>query len=301
MSILLLGAVTNDTLVFPKQNWQTKNSLGGILYTVNALTYLTKETIIPICNIGYDIFDDVVGFLNRFNNISLEGLTKVNYPNIQCNIIYVNEYGIQYDIGKEIPIKYSQISKYLKICKFIIASSMTGFDINLSTLKKIKNKSICPIYFDYHILALGRDKLGNRYLQRKKNWFDWCTNCDYLQLNKFEAELLNGSQINTKNDMLRFSKPIIKAGVKLIIVTLGRNGVFVCLPEDTKIRFLKLEPITVKEIDATGCGDTFASAFVASFLKSNNIVFSLENANKIAGLKSSFHGFEKMEEIVHNL
>jgi sugar/nucleoside kinase (ribokinase family) len=301
MSIILLGAVTSDKLVFPKKNWQTKTSLGGLIYTINALTYLTNESIIPICNVGYDKYNDVIRFLSQFDNVSTEGITKVNHLNIQCNIIYVNEYGIQYDIGEETPIKFSQLSSYLRNCKFILASSMTGYDLKLSMFKKLKRDYNIPTYFDYHILALGRDKLGNRYLRRKKNWMDWCINCDHLQMNKFEAEQLSGISITNKKAMLRFAHPIMKNGVKTLTITLGKKGAYVCINENSKTKFINLEPISVNEIDATGCGDTFAAAFVAIYLKSNKIRYSLECANKIAGLKSSFHGFDQMERIINNI
>jgi len=57
---------------------------------------------------------------------------------------------------------------------------MTGFGVQLDTLKNIRKETKTPVYFDYHILSLQRDKMGNRYLEKRADWFEWCTNCDYL-------------------------------------------------------------------------------------------------------------------------
>jgi adenosine kinase len=300
MSIVVIGAITRDTLIFMEGNKCRKTeSLGGILYIVLALSYLTENIIYPVVNVGYDIFKVVKKLLKDRKNVDLTGLKEVNVKNIHCYILYASQYGTQYDEGKEVPISFEQVRSFLSNANFIIISPMTGFEINLDTVKKIRKSTKAPIYFDYHILSLARDPLGNRFLYKRSDWMEWCINCDYLQLNKFEAELLYGKGICSEMDVLNFSKSILEKGVKAIAITLGPDGVFVSYHEDNDVKIKHIKGIRVdRVIDATGCGDVFAAGFISHYLKTKNILESYEFANKIAALKVKISGFQNLSKLI---
>lgn len=269
------------------------------MYITLALSYLTNEKIYPIANVGYDIFDKAKDLLTSQKNIDLSGLRKVSRRNIHSYILYASEYGTQYDDGVEIPITFKQISPYLVDSKFIIISPMTGFDIELNTLKEIRKNSESYIYLDYHVLSLGRDKLGNRFIFKRNDWIEWCTNCDFLQLNRFEAESIYEKSIVSKNDALEFSQPLLKKGVKSVAITLGNRGAFICYNKYNKINVRHLKPLKInKVIDSTGCGDVFAAGFVASYLKTGDILSSYSFANKVAGLKTKISGINNLSKIL---
>jgi len=304
MSIVVIGAVTKDTLIFPgKNSCRVTESLGGILYVVISLATLTKEKVYPVCNVGYDIYDDLISILKNFKNVQLSHIRKVNVKNIHCYIMWVSEYGTQYDEGREVPISFKQVKPLMPKSKFIFVSPMTGFDIELETLKKIKQTVICPIYLDYHILSLERDKLGNRYLHKRTDWFEWCISCDYLQLNKFEAELLYEKEVITESDVRDFAKPILGKGLKATAVTLGSKGVIICYRDNlSSIGVKHIKGIkTNKVIDAAGCGDVFAAGFISHFLKTENLLESYKFANQIASLKVRITGIQRLSNLIKQM
>lgn len=297
MAITVIGHVTRDTLIFPQKKWHIVENLGGTLYTVSALASLADETINLICNVGDDIFSSVISSLDKFSNVDISGIKKVVGSHFHCYILFASEYGTQYDEGIEVPIEFSQILPFLSESDFILISPMTGFDIKLETLQQVKQAATCPIYLDYHILALDRDVLGNRFLRRRDNWLDWCISCDHLQLNQFEAESLSEFPITSLDDAKRFSKNILQNGVKSVAITCGSKGAFVCLKEDD----LLIHGEKVTAVDTTGCGDVFASAFVVRYLETQDYRKSYEFANKAASLKCSISGFNGLADTLLNL
>lgn len=298
MAITVVGCIAKETLIFPGSGWQVQESIGGISCTAALLASLADEVIIPVCNVGSDIFDDVIAFLEEFPNVDISGIQKVESDNIHCYILFVSEYGTQHDEGCEVPITFSQVKPFLDRSRFVLISSMTGFDFTLRTLQKIKQNAKCPLYFDYHILALDRDAIGNRFLHRRQNWLKWCTSCDHLQLNQFEAELLSGRSMQAKEDLLPHAKLILDQGVTSIAVTLGPRGALIYWSEGGNIEVEWLDAVRVPNfVDATGCGDVFASGFVARFLQTDELPESYRFANRIAGLNCGFSGLSKLANI----
>jgi ribokinase len=303
MTITVIGHITQDTLIFPPSGWRVVESLGGTLYTVSALASLTNDPIRLVCNIGDDVLDSAIIALRRFPNVDTSGVQRVKGPHFHCYILFASEYGTQYDEGTEMPIKFSQVKPFLDDSKFVLVSLMTGFDLKLSTLRQIKRAARCPVYLDYHILALDRDPLGNRFLRRRKNWLQWCISCDHLQLNQFEAESLSLFPLKTEEEMARFSRPILDSGVRSVAVTLGSEGALVSWKEDgIGIQVKRIETTPVSDVvDATGCGDVFAAGFIVHFLQTQDILVSYEFANRIAGLKCGFSGFEHLADVLSSM
>jgi len=304
MRITTVGSVTRDTLVFPQEdNYRVIRSFGGILYTAIAIASITKETVVPVCNVGFDAYDNVLKILGQFENIDVSRIQKSDTKNIHCHIFYTSDYGTQYDEGNDIPISYKQIQPSASKSDFVFVSPMTGFDITLNTLKKIKKSANCPVYFDYHILSMGRDSLGNRFLLKRADWFEWCTSCDFLQLNEFEAKLLHESSVCSKTSAMDFSKPILNEGVKSVAITLGCNGAIICFGDKRgRKRCLHIAGQRVsKIIDATGCGDVFAAGFIGHYMISESLLGSYHYANKVAALKTQIGGIEGLAGLVQKM
>ncbi len=301
MSITVIGAVTKDTLFLPKgDNWKVKEQLGGILYPISALSALSNKEICPVCNVGYDIYEDVIDKLKNFSSITPSQIDKVEAKNIHSYILFATEYGTQYDSNKEVPITSEQIIPVLPKSDFVLFSPMTGFDISLSAVKKIENIAECPIYLDYHILSLDRDKLGNRFLHKRDDWLEWCRLCDHLQMNRFEAELLNEGSFNSRKDILHFCSTLINKGVTSIALTLGERGAFFCWGDKTGQPSLKKikAPEIKDEVDPTGCGDVFAAGFISNFLETNDLLGAYQSAVNLAANSVRVSGIEKIEEVL---
>lgn len=100
------------------------------------------------------------------------------------------------------------------------------------------------------------------FMDTKKILGDWAKNISFIKVNKKEYEASKSSITNSIKDN--------------IITTLGSEG---CMFKDKIYQTIKSE---VK--DLSGAGDTFLSSLATEYLKNNNIIDSINFANKCASL-----------------
>ena len=151
-SVIVIGTITRDTLIHPGAS--SIETLGGILYEIIGLASLSEDLIIPIANVGSDIFEQVLNILSVYPNVSLEGLARVKQPNYHVSICYFTESGCQFDRHFLPPLTLKQI-KHFQGASMILSAMISGFDVTLDTLRVIRRDVKCPIYLDYHCLASG--------------------------------------------------------------------------------------------------------------------------------------------------
>lgn len=287
--VVVIGTVTRDTLWYPGR--PLERGLGGILYNVATLASLGEYTVVPIANVGADIWDALIEILSQYPNVALDGVRRTHDANIHCHIFFASEYGTQYDEGDEVPIRFEQVEPYLA-SSLILANFTTGYDMSLSTFKRIASQATCPVFLDYHILALQRDRLGNRYVMRRRNWAQWLRAADIVQMNRFEAETLAGQRLCSDKDIVRFCRPLLHSTLSAMIVTLGCEGATLVYKDGPQVRSKR---IMAPEVSATGvptgCGDVFSAAFVHRYLQGDAIVDACEYASRIAGLKCTIGGY----------
>ena len=138
-------------------------------------------------------------------------------------------------------------------------------------------------HFD-NILDISRNKNidiifnpGQRNIQDKpEKIVEMIVGSKILILNKDEAiEILKNNipEVDNKklNDEIFLIKKLKKYGPKIVALTDGENGVWVC--NDENIFFVK--PIADKIVDTLGAGDAFSSGFLAGIIKEENIEKSL--------------------------
>ncbi|HID16149.1 MAG TPA: hypothetical protein EYP16_05050, partial [Candidatus Atribacteria bacterium] len=76
-------------------------------------------------------------------------------------------------------------------------------------------------------------------------------------------ELISAFDVSSVYDGIKL---LLDIGVKIIIVTLGRDGCFLCF--SSKLWHIPSFPVRV--VDSTGCGDAFMGAFIANYLHSSD-------------------------------
>lgn len=240
---------------------------------------------------GTDIYDEVLRVLDLFPNVLTTGLHRTLGTNVHSYILFANEYGTQYDEGGVEPVSYAQLQPHLDAALFL-ATFPTGYDLHLRTLRRLAQTATAPIYLDYHILALGRDAVGTRYLKRRPNWLEWVSCAAFLQLNLFEAEHLAGRRLSDSGALHRFGERVLDAGPSVVTITLGAEGSFMTyrgLPGTICAHFAAIASNT---IDPTGCGDVYSAAFIARYLETGNVEDAAQAANRAAALKASSSGLE---------
>ena len=106
---------------------------------------------------------------------------------------------------------------------------------------------------------------------------------DFLTPNKHEAEYILGRKIN--GNELKAATELKKYGPKHVIITLGREGL---VYSGEFLKFFK--PIKTNSVDPVGSGDCFNGALAVMINKGENILNSINFAQKAAALSTEKKG-----------
>lgn len=294
LKIAVIGTINQDVIVFPDK--KKKTSLGGIAYNICTLAALLedKAQIFPVCNVGANRYLQFVKFFSKFSNLKLKGIKKVPQKHNTC-LMYYDELQNreEYLEGKAPALDFKQLKPYLK-SDAILINFISGWDMSLETLKKIRKHSQSLILLDIHSLTLGIDKNNKRFLRKPKNWKDYVRCSDILQMNKTELETVLNKKLKSA-DLNLEAKQILKLGPKIFLLTLGKDGAIVAWKTSSKALVKKIPGIEIKKmVDNIGCGDVFGAGFLASYLLNKNVVKSAKVANIFAAEKCKFTGVEKI-------
>lgn len=160
----------------------------------------------------------------------------------------------------------------------ILINMITGFDISIENIEKIRNEYKGIIYFDVHTLARGVDENMKRNFRPIPHIEKWLVNIDILQCNENELTTIVDYRIDSAAEF------ILNTGVKILIVTKGENGVSAFYKKDNMIKQINLEAEKVIVKNKIGCGDIFGAVFFYSYLRGGNLEESLKKANKAAAI-----------------
>ena len=295
--ITIIGTITQDIIHLPDRT--KTESFGGISYNLLALSYLNPRNarIYPICNLGEDIYEKALSLLRKRKNIITKGVKKSKGKNNEVRL-FCRKSGKRKEflLGLAPPLNFAQIKPYLD-SDIILINFISGFDLSLKTLERIRRNTKRPIFIDIHSLTLGIRKNGERFQCKPKLWKRYLKCADILQMNWEELLVLSDKKIKNKNQTRKWGEKILKSGPKVLIITLGKGGAFIIYGEDGKIKY-HLSPAKLsKTVDTVGCGDVFTSAFISSWLQRKDFKFSLDFANRVAGFKAGFSGTNNTKKL----
>ncbi len=293
VKLTIIGTITRDTITFPDR--KSIRSFGGILYNILPLSLLAPEdfTISPVCNLGSDIYDKMINYLKRLKNVDLRGISRVGEKNNHVHLYYNKKWNKKEILENLVPkIEFHQVEPYLD-SDYIQINFISGFDIELESLNKIRQKSKARIFIDLHSLILGIKKNGERFFKVPVLWEEYFKIADIVQMNFKEMQVISKRKMNSKRELEKFAEKILELGPEILLVTCGREGALLYYREKRKIVFYHTSSLKFKDmIDPTGCGDVFSAGFLLAYLKINNAELSSEFANFLAGMKSRFSGIE---------
>jgi ribokinase len=103
---------------------------------------------------------------------------------------------------------------------------------------------------------------------------------DIITPNETEAEVLTGVKIQSEADAEKAAVVLMQRGVKNVVITLGKSGVFVMTADKKKM----IAPLKVKVVDTTGAGDAFNGGFVTALAEGMDIFEAAWFGNVVGSL-----------------
>ena len=319
------GVIGEPCIDFIYRGGEESKSLGGVLYSVVSLAVMAgRDEVYPIMNLGADEFDNITSFLGKFKNIKQDFINKAEHKTRVVKLYYKGfdvefdnpETGIPKTYDREessteptLPVDYKLIETALGSFDGLLINMVSGVDITLDTLKKIRKNFGGYIHADLHNIVMKTDDKGNRTRSGIPDWEEWCTGSDTLQMNESEMYAMPGKRLGE----YEFAEKVLSTGNtnrgKALVVTRGKSGVSLFRKIDKKIMgevYSEIDKVDLPSVeshsfkDSTGCGDVFAAAF---FLKNaqnggKDYTPALKFANRMAGLNTMLNGIEELDKLI---
>lgn len=294
MKFLVIGHSLEDQIEDVNQKVIVKP--GGIFYTASALNHFKENSDeIFLCTAvernNFNLFSPLYENINQKYFEFVEEIPKVFlkiYENKEREEYYKNITGV-------LKINYKDISSF----DGIILNMLTGFDINLDQIKKIRENFKGLIYMDVHTLSRGVKKKiinGKEVFKRdfKKiiNFNEWAENVDIIQAN--ENELFTLSEENTEQKIV---EEVLKTNLKCIIVTKGKLGSKIYFKNRGELNSIFISSLKINSRNKIGCGDVFGAVFFYTYFKSKDILKSLEIANTAGGIAASYYALDEIKNL----
>jgi len=198
---------------------------------------------------------------------------------------------------KERDERYKNISRPLdipfeRLHEFdgILINMITGFDIELDQLKKIRQSFTGLIYMDVHTLSRGINHSGHRNFRQIENFNLWAECIDIIQVNEFEIKTLS-----TKTSDEEIALEIFKSGASQLILTKGALGATVYYLHNGELNSIFKPAAKVKVRNLIGLGDVFGAVYFYNYIKTGNLFSSLENSVITSGLAAEQNGLTKLK------
>lgn len=294
MNITVIGHLCLDVIHYP--DGTETESYGGIFYTVAALANLLAENDVvkPVFGVGKNEYDAFIERLAKYPNVDTKGIYKFDGPTNHVHLFY-EQHGSRTECSKHIadPIPFQNIKRHLN-SDMILVNMISGFDIALETLDAIRlhvRERNVPIYLDCHSLTLGIKDDGTRFRRPIETWRRWLFMLHAVQMNEEEAAGLPIERL-TEEEFATFTLALM---TKALIITRGVKGFTLWQESHKQISRFDSEPHDTIAVDPTGCGDVFAAAYCAYFLKTGDIRSSAQFANRIAGWNASLRGSAQID------
>jgi hypothetical protein len=293
----LIGSITYDEITYASGELIT--GLGGVLYQAAVLCGLGEEVLLH-AHLGEEVADKMEKTVENWTTLHKEGILSVSGQGNQVHLHYPKE-GERIETLKAVvdPLDPNPILNDLDQMTMLILVINSGLDIQLLDWQKIVRAASCPVWVDIHSLFLTKWLGVPRKYSYLPEWKDWVEGISYLQANVKEvASMLGHPQtLPSEAELIQFGETVFDLRVKLVFLTLGKEGVLVLKPgESLKVAADQAESV----VDTTGCGDVFCGGTVVKLASGEDAFdaarFGVELATKAAGVKGVAETFKLASE-----
>jgi len=268
MKILVIGQCVLDTII---ENNAVKIQPGGIYYSVSGFNSSRADAdqiflLTKIDEPNYKYFIEQFSQITLVNNFCEEKIPYVKL--IIHKELEREEHYENFNSSLDISNIFNQVEY-----DGIFINMITGSDILLEDLQKIRQSYKGMIFCDIHTLARGVNSKGERIFRQIPDASSWLSNMDIVQVNENEIKTI----CNAVNEETT-AEFVLQNGVKIFLVTKGRNGVTCYFNLSGKKGKVSLEALKVESNNSVGCGDIFGAVFFYSYIYKMDLQKSLQKA-----------------------
>lgn len=277
MNFLIIGHSVVDKII-EDENPSIKP--GGIFYTViSLLSQIEPNDKVFLCSSMNNEY--AARFELVYSRIESEFLRTVK--SIPIVELVVDKSGERKETYSEIPESLEIPFIGLERFDGILINMITGYDISLQQLQKLRKNYNGLIYFDVHTLSRGVNEDLKRNFRQINDFNKWAKCIDILQANVSELQTLYGEK-----EEIEIVDKLIICGVKQVVVTKASEGATVYFKVDSSINSIHRDAVKVNTINKVGCGDVFGAVYFYNYIKNKNILAALEHANISAGISTTY-------------
>ena len=287
----------------PVEEW------GGITYALSAFDAALPDDweLVPLAKVGDDLAPRARDFLRRLRRIAPDAEPiAVPYPNNRVELVYKDDVRRSEVLTGGVPgWTWAGLAPLLQNLDALYVNLISGWELDLDTMRLLRQHFRGPIYCDLHSLVLAVREDGLRTLQPLADAAAWCRCVDFLQVNEDEMSMM-------AHDPLELSAMALASGVSALIVTLGpRGAVYFAQPSFARLSDLdanrahaiSASPGPVRTAlfpaapardaqggDPTGCGDVWGATFFSRMLADDIITDALDAAMRAAARNVEHRG-----------
>jgi sugar/nucleoside kinase (ribokinase family) len=290
-----------DPRSLPVEEW------GGISYTLSGLDAALSDDweIVPLVKVGDDLAVRAGEFVSRLEHSAPDAaVIEVPYPNSRVELRYVSDERRTEVLTGGVPAwSWLGLKPVLEAARLdaLLVNFLTGWELDLETMRLIRQHFRGPIYCDLHMLAWAVQPTGLRTLRPIPNVREWCECFDFLQVNEEEMTML-------APDSMTLAATALHAGVRSLVVTMGKRGaVYFAAPDFDRIDDMhaarplgaSLGPVRTALVEAqvadpggdpTGCGDVWGATYFSRLLAGDNLNHAMLAAHRAAARNVSHRG-----------
>jgi hypothetical protein len=253
----LIGTITSDRIA--RDEGGSFEGLGGVLYQAAVLCGLGEEVRL-FSNCGVDLRPLVDETVRDWPGFNREGLRFVPGPGNQVHLRYSDRLKEREEVLRSVVpgLDPGPVLPRLAGLDALLVVFNSGYDLDPSAWRSIVGRTECPIWLDTHSLVLAKTIGSHRDYVALPDWRDWISGVSYLQANRQELACLIGrpERWPDQAETRAFAEAAFDTGVRAVFVTMGKDGVLVLTPRETRIA---RAPRAGLVVDTTGCGDVFCA------------------------------------------
>jgi hypothetical protein len=291
----------------PIQEW------GGITYALAGLDAALSDEweIVPLIKVGTDLARRAGDYLATLRRLAPDAAAiEVPHPNNRVTLRYASNERRTEQLSGGLPgWQWLGLKPLLVGLDALYINLISGWELNLETAQLIRQNFAGVIYCDLHSLLLAVDADGYRVPQGLPNVASWLQCFDMLQVNEDELALL-------ASDGLSLAATAMAAGVSVVNVTLGPNGViYFAAPKFERLSDLRratlpvsgglggairtarvpaVAPDTIGTGDPTGCGDVWGATYFARLLAGDKLGDAVDAAMRAASRNLTHRGATRL-------